>query len=255
MRRSFLLVVLIFWMTGCIGASAPGGRVCREGLCIMIAVPEPVRFGEPVVVKITVTSDQDIKNLGVSIYYDVDAVVDISRDLETGSRDIIVYKGGASWMTDIRAGEEITFVRSLALPRREGWFTIVANAVKPDSTRVVDSLTIHYAPATNLARHANRNALSDPDCRSDHSRTLPGCPRHNSLSTASRRALPVNQPITSHRYASARGLGKALPLEIICLAAFSNRIEQGTNDGVLPTHRTEWSARRSSARACAPACP
>jgi hypothetical protein len=112
----------------------------------MIAVPEPVRFGEPVVVKITVTSDQDIKNLGVSIYHDVDAVVDISRDVETGTRDIIVYKGGASWMTDIRAGEEITFVRSLALPRREGWFTIVANAVKPDSTRVVHSLTIHYAP-------------------------------------------------------------------------------------------------------------
>lgn len=146
MRRSFLLVVLIFWMTGCIGASAPGGRVCREGLCIMIAVPEPVRFGEPIVVKITVTGDQDIKNLGVSIYHDVDAAVDISRDAETGTKEIIVFKGGVAWMTDIRAGEERTFVGNVVLPMKEGLYQITVDAVKPDSTRVGDHIEIHYTP-------------------------------------------------------------------------------------------------------------
>lgn len=143
MKRLLLVFTLLaLGPTACIGVSAPGGGRCNEGMCVKITVAEPIRFGEPVTVTITVTSEKDISNLGVSLYHDVDVVVEEPQNIEKGVKDQAFWRGGASWGIDAKANTPLTFTRKVHFPPREGFFLVVANASTP-SLHAADSIRIY----------------------------------------------------------------------------------------------------------------
>lgn len=135
----------VLGLSACMGASAPGGGTCKQGICVKIAAVEPIHFGEPVTVTITVTSDKDLSNLRVSLYHDVDVVVEEPQNVEKGVKDQTFWRGGASWGIDAKADSPLNFARRIRFPTREGWFTIVANAGTP-SVRTEDSIIIYITP-------------------------------------------------------------------------------------------------------------
>jgi len=148
MKRLFMCVLLLAILTACAGVSAPGGRCSKRGeVCIKVTAVEPVRFGELVTVIITVTTDKDISELGISIFtYPVDAVVEGPQGWEQAAKDGMVYKGGAGWKITAKANQPLTFTRKVRFPSREGVFTIVVGAGTP-TFRVEDSVSIHLTRA------------------------------------------------------------------------------------------------------------
>ena len=97
-------------------------------MCVEVRADEPILFGEPVVLTIKVISEKDISRLGVSLYHDVDSVVEGPQGWEKDLQDTMIYKGGASWGVAATANNTITFTRKLSLPPREGMFYIIARA-------------------------------------------------------------------------------------------------------------------------------
>ena len=76
----FLVISLTLSMVSCMGGSSLRGR-CENGICVKLEVSEPIRFNEPVTLTITVSSEKDIQDLGVSLYHDVN--VSIVKDEST----------------------------------------------------------------------------------------------------------------------------------------------------------------------------
>jgi hypothetical protein len=143
MKHLLLVFTLsVLSLSACMGASAPGGGTCKQGVCVKIVAIEPIRYGEPVTVTITITSEKDISNLGVSLYHDVDVMVEEPPSGEKGVKDQTFWKGGASWRVDAKANSHLTFTRKVRFPPREGLFTIVANASTP-SLHAADSIDIY----------------------------------------------------------------------------------------------------------------
>jgi len=145
MKRLLLVFTLsVLGLSACMGASAPGGRRCNnEGVCIKIDVVEPIRFGEPVTVTITATSEKDIANLGVSLSLDADVLVEEPQSVEKGVKDQAFWKGGTSWGIDAKANSPLTFTRKIRFPPREGLFCVDARAGIPTVSSVYDSVCIY----------------------------------------------------------------------------------------------------------------
>jgi hypothetical protein len=143
MKRGWLFVIGIILLAGCMGSAAPGGGKCREGICVKIEVAEPVRWGEPVTVTITVKTETDFPKLGVSLYFiDRSIIVEGPAGWEANCQEGTVWEGGAAWLVEARAGQIMTFVRKIWLPATEESFQILANATTPQGFRVTDSVRI-----------------------------------------------------------------------------------------------------------------
>lgn len=145
MKRLLLVFTLsVLSLSACMGASAPGGGRCNnEGVCVKINVVEPVRFGEPVTVTITVTSEKDIPNLGVSLYFDADVLTEEPQVVEKGVKDQAFWKGGASWGIDAKADSPSIFTRKIRFPPREGLFCVDARTGTPTVSSIYDSVCIY----------------------------------------------------------------------------------------------------------------
>jgi len=154
MKHLFWMVPLIFSLTACGGASAPGGGRCREGICVKIDIIEPIRFEEPVTLIITVVSEKDYSDFFVSLSHDVDVVVEGPQDWEKDLQDVTIYKSGASWKTAIQANEQLTYKRMVHLPPREGWLTIVVSVGTLQGLRVEDSISIHLTREGGKVNHS-----------------------------------------------------------------------------------------------------
>ena len=142
MKIKFAIVIFGILLTGCVGASVLGGTKCQQGVCINAQIGEPVKFNEPVALTITVTSERDITNLGVSLYRDPDTVVEGPQNWEPSTKNRLVWEGGASWRVDVKANEPSVFSRTLRFPAEERLFFIGFTASTP-SFRVEDSLRIY----------------------------------------------------------------------------------------------------------------
>jgi len=129
MKRFWTLALLMIALTGCGGSAAPGGAQCNQGLCVKIEVAEPVRWGEPVEVTITVRSERDIRGLGISL-------LSYPPSQITFEKAEFVTEGGARWATDIQANRPQHFGLLVHFPR-EGSYALIAQAYDPTIGMVV----------------------------------------------------------------------------------------------------------------------
>ena len=191
MKRLFACVLLLASLTACAGASAPGGGNCKEGVCVKVQAVEPVRFGEPVTVTVTVTSEKDIPNLGVSLYHDVDVVVE---EPQTEEKNRPAWKGqsGVDWIVNAKANQPLTFTRKVRFPPREGVFDIVVSASTP-SLRVTDSV---YIRLTRAGGKVYLSGTSVPVTSGPLPTVTPG-PSPTFIPTPTRGPLPLITPMRS----------------------------------------------------------
>lgn len=144
MKYGWLLALLMVAMVGCTGGLDSSGGQCNQGLCVKIEVAEPIRREEPVVVTITVATERDVPNLGVSlIYHNREIVVEEPEGKEYGE---VAWRGsqGLDWIVSATANQPIVFTRKLHLAPAEWPVTIVASAITPQGLRIVDSVRLHF---------------------------------------------------------------------------------------------------------------
>ena len=140
MKRFWILAILMIVLTACGGGAAPSGGQCNQGLCVDIEVVEPIQWKEPLLVQITVTSKDDISDLGVSlIYTEKGIVVEEAKSTEQGE---VVWKGdrGLDWKVSVKAGQPVVLTRKLRLPAKEGLVELMASAITPQGLRSIDSV-------------------------------------------------------------------------------------------------------------------
>ena len=136
MKRLFTRVLLLAGLTACAGASFPIQPNCQQGVCIRVRAIEPIRFGEPVTVTVTVTSEKDISDLKVFLSSAYDALIEEAQDWK---------QSGVNWVMEAKANRTFTFTRRLRFPSREGEFQIIAEVYKSyaPSVHATDSIRIH----------------------------------------------------------------------------------------------------------------
>ena len=104
MKLVLMGAILCLTLAACGGPAAPAGGSCNGGLCIQLSAVQPIRFGDAIVVNVTVKSEKQIPDLGVSVYtYPIDAVIDGPEGWEANTAERTVYKGGAGWKFAARA--------------------------------------------------------------------------------------------------------------------------------------------------------
>lgn len=136
MKRLFMCVLLLAGLTACAGASSPIQPNCQQGVCIKVRAIEPIRFGEPVTVTVTVTSEKDISDLKVFLSSAYDALIEEAQDWK---------QSGVNWVMEAKANRTFTFTRKLRFPSREGEFQIIAEVYKSyaPSVHATDSIRIY----------------------------------------------------------------------------------------------------------------
>ncbi|MDD2694448.1 MAG: hypothetical protein PHD58_00810 [Anaerolineales bacterium] len=146
MKRAFVFILLSVFLTACAGAGSDRGRCMKSEdgeVCVRVRAEEPIRFGEPVTIVITVTSEREIADLRISLFTSpTNTMVEEPEKWETGTRNQAIWKGGAGWDVTIKSGQPLAFSRELHLPLEEGEFDVIVHASTPH-LRVVDSLSIY----------------------------------------------------------------------------------------------------------------
>jgi len=142
----FFLLGLILNLSACASSSSLDRHNCSQEACIEVRVVEPIRFGEPITVTITVTAEKDIPKLGVSLYHDVDVIMEGPQGWEKEVRNAWKGKAGASWEITAKANQSMRFTRTMRLPSREGFFEFIGSASIPGA-RPTDSVRIHLTHA------------------------------------------------------------------------------------------------------------
>lgn len=146
MKWLWTLTLLMLVLTGCWGnATLMNGGECNGGLCIKVEVNEPLRRGEPVVVQITVLTESDVPELGVSIFtYPPSVAVEGPAGWESVSKNGMLWDGGAGWLIDTEANHPVIFTRKIHVLSGEGTFEIQANATTSQGLRVSDTVRIYF---------------------------------------------------------------------------------------------------------------
>lgn len=153
MKKVFLIVLAL--MVPSLAACSPGGvsqgsSNCSDGVCVTLHVVEPVHFGQPVTVLITVTSEKDRSDLGLTLYTDgIQATIDGPQGWESHTRNGLVFKNGpsdaANWSFDIKAKAPAHFTRVFRFSDREQHIGIdVALHMPPRSYVAFASASIMY---------------------------------------------------------------------------------------------------------------
>lgn len=94
------------------------------------------------VITVTVTSEREIIDLGVRLYYPVDVTIEGIEYWDEPLRNPHVWTGWAAWEVSINAHQNLNFTRTLYLPLDEGEFNVIATIVEIASFRVSNELVI-----------------------------------------------------------------------------------------------------------------
>jgi hypothetical protein len=143
MKNIYIYFLILMSLVACVSKSAGNWKCNPDGqVCVYINANEPVLYGAPVVVTITVTSDRDISVLGASLEYYTNVDIDGVENWEENLLNPYIYPGLAGWDFAINANQSRTFTRTLYLPSEEGHFYILASVGDKESFRVSNGLTI-----------------------------------------------------------------------------------------------------------------
>jgi hypothetical protein len=130
-------------LVACASKSPGGFRCSPDGqVCVEIHTDEPIVYGAPVIVTISVTSEKYISYLGISLTYDADDVIEGIENWEDNLQNSSIIPGGAGWGIEINANQTLSFQRTFYLPQREGYFTIIASITDRNTFRASDELII-----------------------------------------------------------------------------------------------------------------
>jgi hypothetical protein len=149
LKRFLLIAVVAAWVAACAAGPGLASPNCADGVCVKLEVAEPVALGQPAIFTITVTSDQDRPDLGVTLYSDdADVVVEGPQGWEATAREGKVWKASAGWSFAAKANVPVVFKRVLRFPAREAYFSaIVALHVGPRSYIAFDQIGFQLAAA------------------------------------------------------------------------------------------------------------
>jgi hypothetical protein len=118
------------YLTSCTtgGSSYSRTNCSSEGeICVKIKPVEPIRFEDPVVVSIQVTSSNEISDLHLALHTLPVVKVDGTETWESNLNSTVHTPGLATWNFSIKAGETISFNRTLYFPSekaaRTSWAT------------------------------------------------------------------------------------------------------------------------------------
>ena len=95
MKRLLAFILLIVSLTACTGASPFGKHNCSHGgeVCVEVRAEEPISYDGAVTVSITVISEKEISDLGISLSHNADVVVEVPESWEK-IREMLLFLRG-----------------------------------------------------------------------------------------------------------------------------------------------------------------
>ncbi len=138
--RIYFLVLIILGLTfisSCLPHGPSSNRVnCSMGgeVCITIDKVQPFTMGEPMLLRINVSSTKDFSDLHVTLQTTHDITVDGPNSWENFLTNSSNELGFAYWNFPIKAGQTLSFNRILRFPREEGFYFIYAEVVNKGRT-------------------------------------------------------------------------------------------------------------------------
>jgi len=122
---------------------------CAGGLCIEIKVDEPIVFGEPITVRITATTEEDVPDLGVNLtFFPFDNIIIEDPDKEEEGIVVSQKKSGITWKVDAKANQLITFVRELTYDIsliENSYLGIIVSAHTPVGLVVINYVDVSFS--------------------------------------------------------------------------------------------------------------
>ncbi len=147
MKRFFWFsMLLIIVLAAC--SSSGSGAECKEGICVSIEVEEPIQAMEPARFMISVKTEKDITNLGISLYGDL-AITILDIEKKPDEAEITFQKESSmDWQIDAKGEEEYVITGHIILAKPTVSYGIfryglIAAAGHPSIARVTDSITIY----------------------------------------------------------------------------------------------------------------
>lgn len=132
MKRLLGLLLLGLILSACAGVSAPGAGTCQGGMCVHLQVREPVSLNTPVVISITVQTDEQIPGLEI-------LVPDISSSVK--------LEGERRWTRDTPARQAIQVTSVLRFTQEGLWHIIVQAHDRRLGSVVADDARIYITRA------------------------------------------------------------------------------------------------------------
>ena len=119
MKNLWIYVLLVLSISACASEGSGFENCSNDGdVCLWMHVEEPVLFGEPNSLTITVSSSIDIDNL----------VVNLTSYPQILIQDINSWANHLNWEIDIIAGQQQTFTKNILLPESNGYYLILGDA-------------------------------------------------------------------------------------------------------------------------------
>jgi hypothetical protein len=144
MKRPVIwLLILAIFATGSFTACSPGESAhnrmnCSTGgeVCIYLSTVDSFSTGDPVALKVKVTSSNEISDIHLRLHTSPEVTVDGPQGWEDFLSYTSIEMGYADWDFAIKAGQTLTFNRVLHFPVKEGWFYVNAEVVNTGRTLV-----------------------------------------------------------------------------------------------------------------------
>lgn len=156
MKNLWIYFLVIFSLVACVSKSPGGFRCSPDGqVCIDIHANEPIHYGDPVEILISVTSDRDIENLYIDLAYYPKITIEGIENWTENIQDPLIWQGGAGWRASINANQTLIFTRTFTLPLEEGYFSIDASISEKNSFRATNGLTIAMTTQGGMVYLAN----------------------------------------------------------------------------------------------------
>jgi hypothetical protein len=118
---SYALLLVSLAACACVVTYKYGCTIYENGnVCIDMQAVEPIQYGEPITLTITVTSATDIAGLKIFLYSSPPTI------LMEGVNGWV--ENGINWAIDIVANQPQVFTRRVLLPEKDGNFQILCSA-------------------------------------------------------------------------------------------------------------------------------
>jgi hypothetical protein len=144
-----LVILALCYLAACSPGGPSSGKLnCSHGgeVCITLSTVQSFAAGDPVQLKITVTSSKDITDLNVVLHTGAEVSVDGPQTWENYLTYSSIDKGYAYWNFAIKAGQSLTFNRVLHFPLKEGYFYVSAEVV--NLGRIITAVDSFYVVLT-----------------------------------------------------------------------------------------------------------